>query len=90
MCPVRMLQDFPAQRVAGPRSQAAHGGVTHELTQLLYDRNRLVVMRSKFLLVEGPLQNQGGVIHVRAVRISALSTELGTFVHMISIDAVNA
>ncbi len=38
-----------------------------------YDRNRLVVTRSKFLLVEGPLQNQDNVIHVKAMRLTALS-----------------
>jgi error-prone DNA polymerase len=40
----------------------------------LYDRDRLVVTQSKFLLVEGLLQNQDdGVIHVKASRLLALS-----------------
>lgn len=39
----------------------------------LYERERLAVTSSKFLLVEGPLQNQDGVIHVKAVRLKALS-----------------
>jgi error-prone DNA polymerase len=43
------------------------------VTPNLYDRNRLVVTRSKFLLVEGALQNQDGVIHVKAVQLTALS-----------------
>ena len=43
------------------------------VTPDLYERNRLVITRSKFLLVEGPSQNQDGVIHVKAVRLSALS-----------------
>ena len=43
------------------------------VTPDLYDRDRLTVTRSKFLLVEGPLQNQDGVIHVKAVRLKALS-----------------
>lgn len=43
------------------------------VTPDLYDRDRLVVTRSKFLLVEGPLQNQDNVIHVKAMRLSALS-----------------
>lgn len=30
-------------------------------------------VRGKLLLVEGPLQNQDNVIHVKAVRLSALS-----------------
>ena len=43
------------------------------VTPDLYDRDRLVVTRSKFLLVEGPLQNQDNVIHVKAVRIRELA-----------------
>ncbi|MEI9978262.1 MAG: error-prone DNA polymerase [Edaphobacter sp.] len=43
------------------------------VTPDLYDRDRLVVTRSKFLLVEGALQNQDGVIHVKAVQLIALS-----------------
>jgi error-prone DNA polymerase len=43
------------------------------VTPDLYDRDRLVVTRSKFLLVEGALQNQDGVIHVKAVQLKALS-----------------
>ena len=42
------------------------------VTPDLYDRDRLVVTRSKFLLVEGPLQNQDNVIHVKAVRLPEL------------------
>jgi error-prone DNA polymerase len=44
------------------------------VTPDLYELDRLVVTRSKFLLVEGTLQNQDGVIHVKAVRLSTLST----------------
>lgn len=44
------------------------------VTPDLYDRNRLTVTRSKFLLVEGLLQNQDRVIHVKATRLSTLST----------------
>ena len=43
------------------------------VTPDLYERDRLVVTRGKFLLVEGPLQNQDNVIHVKAVRLSELS-----------------
>lgn len=39
----------------------------------LYDRDRLSVTRSKFLLVEGKLQNQDGVIHVKATRLHSLA-----------------
>jgi error-prone DNA polymerase len=42
------------------------------VTPDLYERERLAVMRSKFLLAEGVLQNQGGVIHVKATRLTAL------------------
>lgn len=43
------------------------------VTPDLYDRDRLIVTRSKFLLVEGPLQNQDKVIHVKATRLAPLS-----------------
>jgi error-prone DNA polymerase len=45
------------------------------VTPDLYERERLVVTRSKFLLVEGQLQNQDGVVHVKAKRLRALSTK---------------
>ena len=38
----------------------------------LYERERTLVMRCKFLLAEGKLQNQDGVIHVKAMRLRAL------------------
>jgi error-prone DNA polymerase len=41
----------------------------------LYERERLIVTRSKFILAEGPLQNQDGVIHVKAVRLHSLSDQ---------------
>ena len=43
------------------------------ITPDLYERERLVVTRAKFLLVEGTLQNQDGVIHVKASRLALLS-----------------
>ncbi len=43
------------------------------VTPNLYEQQRFVVTRSKFLLVEGPLQNQDGVIHVKAARLTALA-----------------
>jgi error-prone DNA polymerase len=42
------------------------------VTPDLYERNRVVVTRSKFLLVEGTLQNQDNVIHIKAKRVTAL------------------
>lgn len=45
------------------------------VTPDLYDRNRLVVTRSKFLLVEGMLQNQDKVVHVKASRLTELSSQ---------------
>ena len=39
----------------------------------VYDRNHLLVTRSKFLLVEGVLQNRDNVIHVKATRLMELS-----------------
>ena len=43
------------------------------VTPDLYERQRVTVTRSKFLLVEGPLQNQDDVIHVKATRLTPLS-----------------
>lgn len=43
------------------------------ITPDLYERERLVVTRSKFVLVEGALQNQDGVVHVKARAIRPLS-----------------
>lgn len=43
------------------------------VTPNLYDCDRMVVTRSKFLLVEGSLQNQDNVIHIKATRLTALS-----------------
>jgi error-prone DNA polymerase len=45
------------------------------VTPDLYERERLVVTRSKFILAEGPLQNQDGVIHVKAARLWTLSDQ---------------
>jgi len=42
------------------------------VTPDLYERERLTVVRSKFLLAEGVLQNQDGVIHVKATRLALL------------------
>ncbi len=41
----------------------------------VYERHRSIVTRSKFIRAEGPLQNQEGVIHVKAIRLVALSEE---------------
>ena len=45
------------------------------VTPDLYDRDRLLVTRSKFLLAGGVLQNQDGVIHVKATQLTALSCD---------------
>ncbi len=39
----------------------------------LYEQNRLVLTRSKFLIVDGTLQNKDNVAHVRAVQLMALA-----------------
>jgi error-prone DNA polymerase len=44
------------------------------VTPDLYERERVVVTRSKFLEVEGLLQNQDGVVYVKAVRLKTLSS----------------
>jgi error-prone DNA polymerase len=39
----------------------------------LYEQNEEIVRKKKFLWVEGPLQNDGGVVHVKAVQLAELS-----------------
>ena len=46
------------------------------VTPDVYERNRLLVTRSKFLMVEGQLQNQDGVVHVKAAKLSTLSVNV--------------
>ena len=43
------------------------------VTPDIYERNRLIIMRSKFLIVDGTLQNKDNVMHVRAVQLMALA-----------------
>jgi len=43
------------------------------ITPDTFDRNRAVLVNQPLLLIEGPLQNQDNVIHVRARRIEPLS-----------------
>ena len=43
------------------------------VTPDMYERERLIVTRSKFVMAEGLLQNQDNVIHVKAVRLTALT-----------------
>jgi len=38
----------------------------------IFERDRLIVTRSRVLVVEGPLQNQNGVIHVKAQTLAPL------------------
>jgi error-prone DNA polymerase len=45
------------------------------ITPNLYERERLIVTRAKFVLVEGMLQNTDGVVHVKAKSVKALSTK---------------
>lgn len=45
------------------------------ITPDLFERNRLVLMRSKIMLIEGVLQNQDDVIHVKATRLQALTDQ---------------
>jgi error-prone DNA polymerase len=43
------------------------------ITPDLFERERLLVTRSKFILVEGALQNQDGVIHIKAKGLRTLA-----------------
>ena len=42
------------------------------ITPDIFERDRIIVTRSRFLRIEGPLQNQDGVIHVKAQHIAPL------------------
>ena len=42
------------------------------VTPDIFDKNRVVLVNQPLLLIEGPLQNQDNVIHVRARRIRSL------------------
>ena len=42
------------------------------LTPDMFERNRVVVTRSRFVCVEGPLQHQDGVIHIKGQLITPL------------------
>ncbi|HZQ44401.1 MAG TPA: error-prone DNA polymerase [Acidobacteriaceae bacterium] len=46
------------------------------VTPALYEANRAIVTHSKFILAEGPVQSQEGVIHVKAVRLVALTEDM--------------
>lgn len=70
--------------IARQRPGTAHGfifismedetGIANVIvTPDLYERDRTVVTQSKFILVEGPLQNQDGVIHVKATHLRSLT-----------------
>ena len=43
------------------------------VTPDIFDRNRVVLVKQPLLLIDGVLQNQDGVIHVKARRIQPLS-----------------
>lgn len=49
----------------------------------LYERERVTVTRGRFLLVEGKLQNQDGVVHLRADMVQMLD---GQNLEMVSHD----
>lgn len=42
------------------------------ITPQMYEQNQVTVTRARFLLVEGPLQNQDNVVHVKAARLTPL------------------
>ena len=42
------------------------------LTPDVFEQNRLIVTRTRFLIIEGKLQNQDGVVHVKAQTLTPL------------------
>ena len=49
-----------------------HGLASIIVTPDLYERERAIVENYKFIIAEGPLQNQDGVIHVKAIRLRSM------------------
>jgi error-prone DNA polymerase len=47
------------------------------ITPQLFDRNRMILVDSPFLLIEGALQNQDNVVSVKARRVRPLSFQVG-------------
>ena len=43
----------------------------------VFEANRMAIVRSPYLLVEGPLQKYEGVIHVQARKIEAINLSAG-------------
>ncbi|MDX6712333.1 MAG: error-prone polymerase [Blastocatellia bacterium] len=56
-------------------------GVSNAIvTPDMFDRNRITITQNPFLLIEGILQNQDGVVSIRARRIQALEFHVGASV----------
>jgi error-prone DNA polymerase len=51
------------------------------VTPATYDRYKFVVVGEPFLLIDGVLQNQDGVISVKAGRVAALSAGAAAEAH---------
>jgi error-prone DNA polymerase len=43
----------------------------------MFEKHRLTAVQSPYLLVEGPVQNVEGVIHVQARRMEAITLSAG-------------
>jgi len=57
-------------------SMEDESGITNVIVSPdLFEQERLTVSRARFLLVEGPLQNNNGVIHIKAARLQTLSDQ---------------
>jgi error-prone DNA polymerase len=46
------------------------------VTPDVFEQNRLIVTRSRFLAITGKLQNQDGVVHVKAQRLEPFALEM--------------
>ena len=88
-CDLKVIPDGRFTRIAGcviarQRPGTAKGflflsledetGIANAIvTPDVYERNRILLTSGKFLMIEGPLQNQDNVISVKARRVHALS-----------------
>jgi hypothetical protein len=68
---LKPLFSFP--RILGSSHRNARNIANVIITPDLSERERLLVTRSKFIRVEGVLQNQDGVIHIKAQRLRTLA-----------------
>jgi hypothetical protein len=59
------------------RRKSVHAVLGLRCGETIFEANRMTIVRSPYLLVEGPLQKYEGVIHVQARKIEAINLSAG-------------